>query len=90
MAKTLVESLAAKWEPEKYTDDYRENLLRVIKARMKGERPRLKGAETPVKAEVVDLMERLRQSLEGAHKTKSVPRKTTRRSSRTRRTHRAA
>jgi len=90
MAKTLVESLAAKWEPEKYTDEYRENLLRVIKARMKGERPRLKGAETPVKAEVVDLMERLRQSLEGAHKTKSAPGKTTRRSSRTRRTHRAA
>jgi DNA end-binding protein Ku len=86
MAKTLVENLAAKWEPEKYTDDYRENLMRVIKARLKGERPRLKGAEAPPNAEVVDLMERLRQSLEGAHKTKSAPRKTTRPPSRTRRT----
>lgn len=75
---------------EKYTDDYRDNLMRVIKARMKGERLRLKGAEAPPNAEVVDLMERLRQSLEGAHKAKSAPRKTTRSSSRTRRTHRAA
>ena len=38
MATTLVESLAAEWSPEKYTDDYRENLMRVIKAKMKGKK----------------------------------------------------
>ena len=65
MARQLVENLSAKWEPEKYTDEYVENLMRVIKAKLKGRKPRLIGAETPRGAEVVDLMERLRASLEG-------------------------
>ena len=33
MAKALVNSLAAEWDPAKYTDEYRENLMRIIKAR---------------------------------------------------------
>lgn len=64
MAKMLVNNLAAEWDPAKYTDEYRDNLLKLIKARMKGERPKLRAAEEPRQAEVVDLMERLRQSLE--------------------------
>ena len=32
MAKALVNSLAAEWDPAKYTDEYRENLMRIIKA----------------------------------------------------------
>lgn len=66
MAKTLVESLAADWDPGKYTDDYRENLMKVIRAKMKGRTVRLEAAEEPQSAEVIDLMERLRRSLEGA------------------------
>ncbi len=68
MATTLVENLAADWKPEKYTDDYRENLMRVIKARMKGTKARLVSDERPRDAKVVDLMERLRQSLEASGK----------------------
>jgi len=68
MAKQLVESLSAKWEPEKYTDEYRDNLLRVIKGKLKGKAPRLKERETPQQAEVIDLMARLRASLEGGAK----------------------
>jgi DNA end-binding protein Ku len=68
MAKQLVESLTAKWEPEKYTDEYRDNLMRVIKGKLKGKTPRLKERETPRQGEVVDLMARLRASLEGATK----------------------
>jgi DNA end-binding protein Ku len=65
MAKMLVNNLAAEWDPSKYTDEYRENLMKLIKARMKGERPRLTGEEPePQEGKVVDLMERLRQSLE--------------------------
>src|SRR5437763_8318303 len=33
MAKALVNSLAADWDPSKYTDQYRENLLRVIQGK---------------------------------------------------------
>ena len=65
MAKQLVESLSAKWEPEKYTDEYRDNLMRIIKGKLKGKTPRLKERETPRQAEVIDLMARLRASLEG-------------------------
>ncbi len=66
LAKMLVESLAAEWAPEKYKDDYRENLMRVIKSKMKGTKAKLV-AEVPERdSNVVDLMERLRRSLEGA------------------------
>src|SRR5687767_618110 len=41
MAKALVNSLAAEWDPSKYTDDYRDNLMRVIQAKMKGKTARL-------------------------------------------------
>ena len=64
MAKQLVETLSAKWEPEKYTDEYVDNLKRVIQAKLKGRKPKLKERETPHGAEVVDLMARLRASLE--------------------------
>lgn len=64
MATTLVESLAAEWEPDKYTDDYRDNLMKVIRAKMKGRTAKLTPAEEPQSAEVIDLMERLRQSLQ--------------------------
>ena len=84
MAKMLVNNLAAEWDPSKYTDEYRENLMKLIKARMKGQRPKLTGeAPEPQDGKVVDLMERLRQSLEqqggkktsGARKRKSKSRR---------------
>jgi len=64
MAMQLIDSLASKWDPEKYTDEYKENLMRVIQGKLKGKRPRLQERETPQSADVVDLMARLRASLE--------------------------
>jgi DNA end-binding protein Ku len=66
MARTLVQNLADKWDPSQYTDQYRENLMKIIKAKMKGTEPRLKEVVEPQSADVVDLMERLRQSLQNA------------------------
>jgi DNA end-binding protein Ku len=69
MAQQLIESLTSKWDPAKYADEYKENLLRVINAKVKGKKPRLEQmASTPQGAEVVDLMARLRASLEGKKK----------------------
>ena len=59
----LIDNLAAAWDPSKYTDEYRENLMKLIRARIKGEKPKLPSAEPPPEGKVVDLMERLRQSL---------------------------
>lgn len=80
LAKTLVKSLEADWEPEKYTDDYRDNLMRVIKARMKGKEAALVWQEPERDSNVIDLMERLRRSLDtprGAPASKRTSRRTT-------------
>jgi len=77
MAKALVENLAAEWDPAKYTDQYRENLLRVIQAKLKGKKVELESPEEPRQAEVIDLMERLRRSLAqsgGSRAAKARPR----------------
>jgi DNA end-binding protein Ku len=66
MARTLVEQLADRWDPTQFTDEYRANLMKIIKAKLKGKAPRLPEAAEPQQAEVVDLMERLRQSLQQA------------------------
>jgi DNA end-binding protein Ku len=66
MAKMLIDNLAADWDPSKYTDEYRDNLMKLIKAKIKGHKPKLPAAEAPPEGKVVDLMERLRQSLEAS------------------------
>ncbi len=66
MAKMLIENLAAEWDPAKYTDEYRDNLMTLIKARIKGQKPKLPEAEAPPEGKVVDLMERLKKSLEAS------------------------
>jgi DNA end-binding protein Ku len=66
MARQLIDTLASNWDPAKYTDQYTENLIRVINAKVKGRAPRLLEMDHgPRQAEVVDLMARLRASLEG-------------------------
>jgi DNA end-binding protein Ku len=66
MARQLIDTLVSSWDPEKYADEYKENLMRVINAKLKGKRPKLVAEDTtPKQAEVVDLMARLRASLEG-------------------------
>ena len=64
IARMLVDELSAEWNPGKYTDDYRQNLVRIIDARKKGQEAALEPEETDRSGNVVDLMERLRASLE--------------------------
>jgi DNA end-binding protein Ku len=78
MAVTLVENLADKWDPSQYTDEYRENLMKIIKAKLKGKQAHLVEHVEPRNAEVVDLMERLRQSLQGAGGATKTKKKITR------------
>jgi DNA end-binding protein Ku len=75
LATDLIGALAADWEPEKYSDDYQANLQEVIKGKLKGETVVLEEGEQPMRAEVIDLAERLRQSLKaagGAKKAKTA------------------
>ena len=86
MARQLIGGLSSAWEPEKYTNEYRANLLKIIDAKRRHARPRLEAQQVDADAKVVDLMERLRASLgqaagpkpSGARKTtarKTAPRK---------------
>jgi DNA end-binding protein Ku len=73
MAKTLIDQLTDDWDPDKYTDEYRDNLMRVIRAKLKGKEADLKEPEPDARqGEVVDLMERLRRSLGGGRATKAT------------------
>jgi DNA end-binding protein Ku len=75
MAKAVVESLATEWQPQKYTDEYRDNLMRIIQAKAKGKKVTLEATKEPRQAEVIDLMERLRRSLgqKGSKEVQRVP-----------------
>ncbi|MEP6691460.1 MAG: Ku protein [Gemmatimonadaceae bacterium] len=73
MAQQLIGNLAEPFDPSKYTDEYRANLMKIIRARMKGKKPKLEEPDQePADAKVLDLMERLRQSLDQGKKTGSA------------------
>jgi DNA end-binding protein Ku len=68
MAVMLVENLSAHFEPERYSDQYREALLKVVEAKLANtplERP-----ATPEPAKVTDLMAALKASVEAAQSSK--------------------
>ena len=71
MARQLIDHLSSEWDPQKYTDEYQENLMRIIQAKLKGKKPRLQAHVDERQANVVDLMERLRASLAGAQPGKT-------------------
>jgi DNA end-binding protein Ku len=75
LATDLIQALASDWEPDKYTDDYQKNLQEVIQGKIKGESVVIEEEGPAMGAEVVDLAERLRRSLEAAGGRKSKPRK---------------
>jgi DNA end-binding protein Ku len=73
MAKSLVENLSAPFEPEKYDDEYRKELLDLIRTKAKG-KPLPEPAQEE-EAEVVDLMAALRESVEQTKKQRTKARK---------------
>lgn len=68
MAEQLVKSLREEFNPEQYKDQYRENLDRIIQAKMKGKKVNLKEAAEPEMTGVIDLMDRLKASLDSGGK----------------------
>ncbi len=68
MAKMLIEQLSAKFEPEKYTDDYRTALLDAIQRKITGRGTDVVTAPAAERANVIDLMAALQASLEAVKK----------------------
>ena len=70
MAKSLVENLSAPFDPEKYDDTYRKELLQLLRAKAKGRK--LPEPAEEEGAEVVDLMAALRESVERTKRSRSA------------------
>ena len=68
MAKSLVENLSAEFDPERYDDTYRSELLELIRSKAEGA-PLPEPREE--EAQVVDLMQALRESVERTQKARS-------------------
>lgn len=73
MAKTLVEQMSGKWEPDKYTDEYAGAVMKLIEQKVKAGGKELPGQKrhAPAATNVVDLVAVLQQSLSAAEKPKS-------------------
>ncbi|HHU29642.1 MAG: Ku protein [Bacillota bacterium] len=67
MACELIENLATDFNPQKYEDTYRKQLLEMIQAKIAGEQ--IAVPEMPQQGKVVDLMDALKASVEMAKKT---------------------
>ena len=68
MATSLIDSMSAKWDPQKYHDDYREALMGVIEEKVEAGGKEIKEKPKPKKAptKVIDLVSVLQKSLERA------------------------
>ena len=66
MARSLIDSMSAKWNPEKYKDDYREALMEVIEEKVEagGKEIEEKPKKAPKPTKVIDLVSVLQKSLE--------------------------
>jgi DNA end-binding protein Ku len=63
MAEQLVSTMAGEFEPEKYSDKYKDNLMEIINAKLKGQKVEVEEPEEKEATNVVDLMARLQESL---------------------------
>ncbi|MGI9577597.1 MAG: Ku protein, partial [Microthrixaceae bacterium] len=70
MAEQLIESLAGDFEPERYHDEYRDDLMGLINAKASGATPALEGPEAPSDDVVVDLMAALEKSVAEAREAR--------------------
>src|SRR2546421_2024561 len=68
MAEQLVESLAADFDPKKYKDTFREQVLALLERKAEGEEIVAEPAEEEPRGKVVNLMDALAKSLAAARK----------------------
>jgi len=78
MAEKLVSGMVEKWQPERYRDDYRKDLLALIHSRAKAgdvnsvSKEQAKAPRPPKSAKVVDLVALLAKSVASGHPRKSA------------------
>ena len=70
MAEQLIESLSAEWQPERFHDSYRDELLDLIHAKDAGEERVVAALESPSDDTVIDLMAALEASVAAAREAR--------------------
>jgi DNA end-binding protein Ku len=73
MAEQLVDAMASKWNPEKYRDEYRQDIMKIVEQKVEsGKTKVVEAAKPPARApqrgKVIDIMHLLRQSVKHAGK----------------------
>ena len=74
LANTLIATMCDTFDPSRYKDEYRGQLLDIIQKKVEGVAPVTAGPGPTVPGQVIDLMEVLKQSLKETRK-KPAPRK---------------
>ena len=87
MALRLIDDMSEKWQPEKFKDTYRDDLMARIKEKIKEGQteeitPPEKGEKEPARAEVIDLMALLKKSVAQKQDKPKPKRKAARRAQR--------
>src|SRR5438094_8580345 len=80
MAKSLIDSMSSKWDPENYRDEYREALMEVIEEKVEagGKEIEEKPKRAPKPTKVIDLVYGLQKRLEQTGKKKKATTKSRR------------
>jgi DNA end-binding protein Ku len=74
LGATLIENMSDGFEPEKYRDEYRERVQAMLEEKSKGGEITVAAPEAPQLAQIIDLMQALKQSIEKAKpKEKAAP-----------------
>lgn len=66
MAEQLVTNFSEEFDASKYSDEYRANLLKIIDAKRKGKTIEFEAPAAPEETKVIDLMDKLRASLDAS------------------------
>ena len=70
----LIENMSDEFNPEKYRDEYRERVQAMLEEKSKGGEITVAAPEAPRHAQIIDLMQALKQSIEKAKpKQKAAP-----------------
>jgi DNA end-binding protein Ku len=75
MAGQLIDSLATEFEPDKYRDGYREQVLDLLEQKASGEVRSIEAAPAAEEAAVVDLLAALEASVNAAKEARKAPKK---------------
>lgn len=69
MATSLIEAMSGAWKPDEYHDTYTAKVHKLIKDKRNGKQI-ISESEAPAATDVVDLMDALRRSVEGARSSR--------------------